>query len=232
MLQGGLKLGFGDVGDQKKKYIRIDDSGIMIHNLSKYATKDAAVSAIREIPGIYAWFETIFPFDENEDVNTVVEILKSWVLKNNFPRSTSRDSLTGVLQPTIKYNLEIGSHNSWTDSLQSSMDFLLKFDSVRDVLDSILKYSLIFQPPLYIGCSKNLRTRIEEHLQMKTGFAKRYADNTQDKLKSLRVVTIPIRIDQDDLETIAENQDVKPLIDSIEDLLSRIYKPQWNKRYG
>ena len=67
---------------------------------------------------------------------------------------------------------------------------------------------------------------------MKTGFAKRYADNTQDKLKSLRVVTIPIRIDQDDLETIGENQDVKPLIDSIEDLLSRIYKPQWNKRYG
>ena len=220
-------MGFSDIGDSGKRYIRVDGTDIMIHNLTVYPTKDAAISAIREVPGIYAWYETLFPFDEQKPNDSIIDGMKALVMKDNFPKN--HDMRT--IQPIMDYKLEIKSYNSWGDTLQNSLSHYLQFDEVKTNINQILLISLLLQPPLYIGCSINLRDRVSKHLDLKTGFAERYYDNTKCKPMTLRLVTLPINFN-DEYDGNQNVEGVKPLVDTIEDLFSRLYKPQWNKRYG
>lgn len=227
MVYGGLDLSFSDIGDEGKTYLRVDGTNIIIHNMATYHSKAAAISAIRKIPGIYAWYETLFPFDKDENNEHSIEIFKSLVLKDNFPKTKEERTI----QPIIDYKLEISSHNNWNETLQRSLSHYMQFDSVKTLLNEILKISILLQPPLYIGCSINLKDRITEHLEVKTGFAKRYLEGTGSMPISLRLVTLPIPFNSD--QDLGENPElVKPLVDTIEDLFSRLYKPQWNLRYG
>lgn len=203
---------------------------VFLYNLSKIRGIDAVTSRIPETwSGVYVWYRSFIPDSKLvEDPEKFFEfILEELYKKHCSSREASIPPSYGiVLKPQIFF---------------PKQDLLRKFSkdkSFRELVLSLLDNALIFQQPLYIGKSEDLRSRIKSHLKETSVLRSRLreANHEIDQCKLLLIKTgeyfSKIAEDIDELDIDEGEIPEKESEQLIEDILSRLFLPSFTLRYG
>jgi hypothetical protein len=130
--------------------------GTVLYDLAAFPTGPSAVLA--RIPdgltGIYAWFRS---FHFSDDPDTFAEDLMTAIRAPKF------QTRTGDLVPYYEVSLRSKSHIS--SGKEMAIKQALKDTYFLSALQFSLQWSILFQGPLYVGKSGNLRERIDQHLK-------------------------------------------------------------------
>lgn len=219
-------MDLSDLGDISKRSIPLNGGRIILHNLTRYPSKESIIDAIRATPGIYVWYASLPPVDG--EIEDKLALLKKMVKLEDFASRQTEKSIA----PLFDYSLKLSSHTEWPKKLEEGMHTYLRL-GIGDTLNQILAISILLQSPLYIGCAENLRARINQHLNGATKFSDRIGDSTHEIMKMrLFTISIPgVELDEE-ASKLLDSKAIKSQLETIEELFSRIYKPTFGKRYG
>lgn len=208
-------------------------SGAVLFNLAAFGAGTSSVvdyisSGQR---GIYAWFRG---FDISDEPDDLYDSLMDAIVAPKFQRRT------GVLAPY--YEVALSSKGAMPDGKRKSLEAALKRQDVVEMFNAALKWSILFQAPLYIGKSIDLKARIGQHLKSKSPLRSRLSEASIN-LDKCQLLLLPIgsdaglaQEDQDvqgegevgDVDEMQEHQD--ELI--FEEVFSRIFNPSFTVRIG
>ena len=105
--------------------------------------------------GIYAWFRSFhYPDDPELLFQKLVEDIER-------PKFSER---IGIINPY--YEIGVRSFGKVSDGKRGRLKEALTNPSFRDELKQAIGNSILFQSPLYVGKSSNLRSRVEQHLAL------------------------------------------------------------------
>jgi hypothetical protein len=175
---------------------------------------DAIERIPSEQPGIYFWFRTFqYPIDHEGFAAALTKDL-------NAPKFPTR---VGQIQPYYEVSLASASYlgTKKTKALEQAM----KSAEFRNHIRQLLSLSILLQAPLYIGKSKNIKRRIDEHL-------------SDDSLLSKRLEEHGLRIQDTALLVVPMDGSVDlnlPGMDDellYEEIFSRLFNPLFNLRLG
>lgn len=205
---------------------------VFLYNLSKIRGIDAVLSRVPETwSGVYVWYRS---FVSDSKLVEDPERFSEFILEELYKKHCS--SREASIPPSYGVVLK-------PQSLFPKEDLLRKFSkdkSFRELVLCLLDNALIFQQPLYIGKSENLRSRISSHLKETSVLRSRLreANHEIDQCKLLLIKTgeYQLKIDKDIDETVIdEDESELPEKESeklIEDILSRLFLPSFTLRYG
>ena len=190
-----------------------EPEGAYVLNLSAFPM--GYTSAVHRIasaqPGIYAWYKSYnYPKDCQSFTKRLVDDCAA-------PKFASRE---GDLKPYFR--IKIGSSGGISPAKKDAIANRLQNEEFRQHLTSILTQMSLFQCPLYIGKSKDLRERINQHLNEGSPLRKRLAEYSV-LIENTLVLIIPTTADSAD-ETVDE--------DLYEEIFSRLLNPLFNLRIG
>ena len=225
-MKNGDNLDLVDLGDISKRSIHLNEGRIILHNLTRYPSKESIIDAVQSTPGIYVWYASLPQIDG--EIEDKLALLKKMVELEDFASRETEKSIT----PLFDYSLKLSSHTEWPKKLEEGMHTYLRL-GISDTLNQILAISILLQSPLYIGCAENLRTRITQHLNEATKFSDRIGDSTHEIMKMrLFTISIPDLELDEEASKLLDSKAIKSALETIEELFSRIYKPTFGKRYG
>lgn len=177
-----------------------------------------ASDAITRIPneqaGIYFWYRA---FNYPTSQEGFSKALKADLQAPKFP------TRTGQVKPY--YEVSIGSSPGLKPGKSRQLDQALKIDSFRSHLRQLLDVSIIFQAPLYIGKSKDIRNRTETHLSDGSPLQERLSQ-CHLQIKDTALLVMPM---DDDIDLDLEGMDDELLY---EEIFSRLFNPLFNLRIG
>lgn len=177
-----------------------------------------AVDAINRIPdeqaGIYFWYRA-FNYPTSKD-----GFSQSFKADLSAPKFPTR---TGLVKPY--FEVSIGSSSSISQGKLRELDRALEKDNFREHLQKLLDLSIMFQAPLYIGKSKDVRRRVETHLSEGSPLQERL-HQCNLKIKDTALLVMPMNQEIDlDLESMDEEL-------LYEEIFSRLFNPLFNLRIG
>jgi len=177
-------------------------------------TADAVTRIPNNQAGIYFWFRAFnYPKERVGFSNALKKDLEA-------PKFPTR---TGQVKPY--FEVSVGSFSGISKGKSKQLDKALEEDTFRDHLRNLLNLSVIFQAPLYIGKSKDIRQRVESHLID--------GSNLQGRLSQCQ-----LDIEQTALLVIPMEEYVKLGLDDLDDellyeeIFSRLFNPLLNLRIG
>lgn len=196
--------------------------GAVLFNLSAYRSGAGAVvdSISSGQRGIYAWFRNFkIRSEDKEFTQDLLEALAA-------PKFQTR---TGTVGPFYEVNVE-----SKTGVSEGKRDALLAALQRPDFVSSVrhaLEWGVLFQAPLYIGKSIDLRTRIGQHLKADSQLRLRL-DSVSINLDDCFLLILPIASDDDskEIEDNPSETDSDELL--IEEIFSRLFNPGFTLRIG
>jgi hypothetical protein len=192
-----------------------------------------AYDALSRIPGktagMYSWFRVFdYPDDPEELADQIINDLY-------LPRFLPR---TGTVKPY--YEVTICSRGWFTKEPQLRQ--ALRDSAFRSTLIGMLRQSVYFQSPLYIGKSCDVRSRTEEHLAADSPLRARLAAVGIDIEKCLLLI---VPTSETLLASSDPEQAITSLIDQtepaqrnmtnellLEDVISRLFQPLFTARLG
>ncbi len=199
-------------------------------NLESFTTGSNAV--LDRIPsdesGIYAWFRTFhFRADPDGFTNDLIDAIYS-------PKFQPR---TGDVAPY--YQIDIRSKSSMPERKERSLRSALRDPAFLSAMRFALDWSLLFQSPLYVGKSSNLRGRVAAHLRHGSPLRDRLRESGIDIDKThLLLVPTPMPVDvtslsfaETDSDPTAEDQEFSYEV-LFEEVFSRLFNPSFSLRIG
>lgn len=193
-------------------------------------------------PAVYAWHRN---YNLPNPQKTTAQIFYESLLQEIYkPHSIKREA---KLPPAYKLELHPYTHISKTkkDALRAHCEK----ESFRKTLHSTLENSILYSQPLYIGKSKDIKKRTEQHLAHDSQLRSRLstANINISKCKLLINLTTEeppsesLDIDSqdeytedinqiDEFDADQQNSTSEELV--IEDILSRLFLPSFTIRYG
>jgi len=225
-----------------KSVTRLDNpKGAMILNLPLFPA--GCQTAMGYIPsstqGIYAWFRSFhYPNDPDLMFQKLVEDIER-------PKFSER---IGVINPY--YEIGVRSFGKVSDGKRGRLKEALNNFSFRQELKHAIGNSILFQSPLYVGKSSNLRSRVEQHLALGSPLRTRL-EAVGIELDNSLLMICPLGgndweandsdlDEQTDVSDILEESsldgDQNALVERYEDLfeeiISRLFSPQFSERIG
>jgi len=203
--------------------------GAVLFNLSSFS--DGATSVIDRISeglaGIYAWFRVYQLRDSPEDfAEDILDAIRA-------PKFQSR---TGDIAPY--YEIALHSKSYIPEGKEKALRAALKNDDFRASMKHAMQWSMLFQAPLYVGKSSNLKSRVTQHLKSGSTLRSRLRvagidlDNTY-----LLLVPTPdqshstdIPLESEDDEGHSGNESSYELL--FEEVFSRLFNPTFTIRLG
>lgn len=177
-----------------------------------------ALDAISRIPdgqsGIYFWYRA-FNYPTSKEGFT--ETFKKDLFASKFP------TRTGFIKPY--FEVSIGSFSGLSRGKIKELEQALENDSFRAHIQKLLDLSIMFQAPLYIGKSSNVRKRIETHLTKDSPLQERLLQ-CDLSIKDTALLVMPM---QEDSENELKTMDDELLY---EEIFSRLFNPPFNLRIG
>lgn len=186
-------------------------------------------NGIPDKSGIYAWF---LPLDIDGSLENVIVKNKKFFTydasnKGNFRRDISDkfqwQGFDLTLEANTNYNRQTTIESKW----QSLLDGM-SHDESKSVRQ-LFSLGTIFSRPLYVGLTKNLSSRYDQHLvhTEKNSFSKRFIDSQSDvdskrSMKELLFVSVTV--------DLGENEINDELILVLEYLLKNIVNPVYGER--
>jgi len=217
-----------------------DPDGALLINLRKFPQgADKALSFLsEETPGVYAWFR-VFEFGDEPEA-FYEELMREIHAPKFAPRS-------GSIAPY--YNVEIASSGQLPTGKQKALRIALEDKTFRNQLQNNLSLGYLFQAPLYIGKSNNLKKRLSNHLKEESPLRLRLEEASVDIDKCLLFVSPQydqeigeiVQNDEGDLDSDPNEEDNgsfgEPATELdhellIEEVLSRLFSPQFTLRIG
>jgi hypothetical protein len=131
-------------------------------------------------PGLYAWYLRIQPGERNiESSENFLKALKRITEQICYP------TLNAQLQGHLNMQLQGDLRHVWYghDDNQFSPQFqeILNHPEEREILGQILEVTVpLLTGPLYIGVSKNLHQRIQQHTQLIEKYRQEYQEDTME----------------------------------------------------
>jgi len=167
-----------------------------------------------EQPGIYFWYRA---FNYPTSKEGFSESFKNDLFAPKFPTRTV------LVKPY--FEVSIGSSSGLSRGKLKELDRALEKDHFREHLQKLLDLSIMFQAPLYIGKSKNVRRRIETHLSEGSPLQERL-HQCNLSIKDTALLVMPMN---EDVDLGLENIDDELLY---EEIFSRLFNPLFNLRIG
>lgn len=181
-------------------------SGAVLFNLSAFGAGPAAV--VDHISsgqkGIYAWFRGFhLPEDAEGLYSSILEAISA-------PKFQKR---TGLISPY--YEVALTSKGLMPDGKKKSLEKALKRPDVAKMFNAALRWSILFQAPLYIGKSVDLKARVAQHLKAKSPLRTRLSEASID-IDKCQLLILPIELNIASSSVSGEAASVESLED-IED---------------
>lgn len=177
-----------------------------------------ASDAINRIPdeqvGIYFWYRA---FNYPTSKEAFSDAFKADLSSPKFP------TRTGLVKPY--FEVSIGSSSGLSQGKIKKLDQALEKDTFRGHLQKLLDLSILFQAPLYIGKSKDVRRRVEEHLTEGSTLQERL-HQCNLKISDTALLVMPM---EEDIDLELEGMDDELLY---EEIFSRLFNPLFNLRIG
>lgn len=201
-----------------------------ILNLSHFT--GGVEAAMQRIPrmtsGTYSWFRNfVYP----NDPDLLFERLLNDLLSPKF------QTRCGAIKPF--YHVEISSKSWFSETKLQHLRAALFDGTFRMGLLSALSNSILFQAPLYVGKSKNVRGRIRHHLKSDSPLRLRLQDASINiDTASILIVPNPTVEDSDLSESapFSEGEDEFDIDDQheslYEEIFSRLFNPLFTIRLG
>ena len=199
---------------------------------------EAILMALNDKPGIYAWYR--HRELRNLSANDVFSEIKSSGHPLTHPKDRKISNFSNI--DVISEIPDLLSEKDKTKILRNSTEYFMQDQVFCDAVNDSIRFSLLFDSPLYIGASKHIKTRIGKHLKGKTGLANRL--NTGNFEPHRKRDYIPIDILQtkllimyiDDMdETLVKERsekDTKSPDKTLEHLTQLLYRPPFVERLG
>ncbi len=202
--------------------------GAVLFNLTTFSTGSLAVldRISEKQSGIYAWFRS-FQFRDKPD-----DFAEDLLAAIHAPKFQTR---TGDLAPYYEVNLRSKSYIS--TGKERALRDALKNEEFLGAMKFALEWSMLFQTPLYVGKSADLKTRIGQHLKSNSILRQRLLDARVDidKTYLLLVPTpVPDAADSSDNDPSELNEDAPLLTYELlfEEVFSRLFNPAFTVRLG
>jgi hypothetical protein len=201
--------------------------GAVLFNLSAFA--DGPTSVVDRISGgvagFYAWFRVYqFRDDANEFADDLVDAIRS-------PKFQSR---TGDVPPY--YEVSLSSKSYIPEGKEKALREALKDEEFRTSMKHAMAWSMLFQAPLYVGKSSNIKSRVGQHLKNGSPLRQRLgAAGIEMDRTYLLIVPTPVQ-SQDHGATDAVSDDLdgtsSPYELLFEEVFSRLFNPTFTIRLG
>ncbi len=175
--------------------------------------KDAVERMPENTPGVYFWFRT---YDYPDSPNEFWESLTADISKKKFP------ARSGTVAPYLDVTIE--SKTRLPAGKSKDIKLAIEHDSFRKQLTTILGFSVLFQTPLYIGKSEDLRKRTLEHLEYGSSLSTRL-EEAEINIEETCLLIVPVEPLPKDLKGF----DSEILF---EEVFSRLFQPHFNLRIG
>ena len=188
-------------------------------------------STIPDCAGIYAW---LLPFELGSNLSDTIKKHKKFLSYDTSSRGVYRQERSEVFQwqrfdtyttASDCFESSDAIERSWS-ALQSGVDI----DRLKSI-QQIFALSCIFSKPLYVGLTKNLSARYEQHTSQshdRNTFFRRFSDFQKEigsglKVEDLLFVAIPVRLGGEDC---IDDEAIKIL----EYLLKNVVGPVYGER--
>ena len=198
--------------------------GTVLFNLAAFSAGPSAVldRISDDQSGIYAWFRS-FNFQENPDLfaDELVSAIRA-------PKLQTR---TGDLVPYYEISLKSKSYIS--SGKEASLRQALKDDEFQNAMRFALRWSILFQAPLYVGKSGDLRSRIDQHLKPGSPLRERLFEAKIDIEKTyLLIVPTPLAKAKESSNEENDHEDLPEYELLFEEVFSRLFNPAFTIRLG
>lgn len=201
-------------------------AGSVLFNLAAF--ESGANSVIERISdgqsGIYAWFRSYAFSDSNEKFYS--ELISAIESPKFQPRS-------GDIVPY--YGLTIESRSKISTGKATALRQAVENKSFRDAMRLALQWSILFQAPLYIGKSTNLKNRIEQHLRNGSVLRSRLESVSIDIDKSYLLI-VPVdelyELKEFDANAAEDDGELLQYEELFEEVFSRLFNPSFTVRLG
>ena len=208
---------------------------VFLYDLSRIRGVSAILSRIPDnTSGVYAWYRNL-RIDSNVSNNP--ETFVSQVLQELYkPHCITRETR---LPPS--HRLIVKPETVFSARKQEALHYHAANPYFRELIISLLHNCILFQQPMYIGKTLNLRSRIGSHLAVESILRERFADAEHDiEQCRLLILCSPQEITcttseyidieaEHDLESEFSYLEPEALI---EDILSRLFLPSFTINYG
>lgn len=177
-----------------------------------------AENAITRIPeklhGIYFWYRA-FNYPVSKEGFT--DALKADLVARKFP--------TRIGQVKPYFEVSVGSSSVLSRGKMRELDTALENENFRKHLGRMLELSIIFQTPLYIGKSRDIRARTATHLTSGSPLQNRLSECNL-RIKDTALLVMPL---DEDVDLNLNGMDDELLY---EEIFSRLFNPLLNLRIG
>lgn len=204
-----------------------------LYDLSRIRGISAILSRIPDnMPGVYAWYRN---FRIDSTVLNHPETFVSQVLQELYkPHCVTRETR---LPPS--HRLIVKPETVFSARKQEALHYHAANPYFRELIISLLHNCILFQQPMYIGKTLNLRSRISNHLALESVLRERFADAEHDiEQCRLLILCSPQQITCTTYEDIEAEEDIESEFSYlepealIEDILSRLFLPSFTINYG
>ena len=200
--------------------------GSVLFNLAEFSSGPSTVlDRIADgQSGIYAWFRAFqFRDQPSEFAEDLIAAIRS-------PKFQARK---GDLAPY--YEVSLKSKSNISSGKEESLKAALKDDSFLTAMKFSLQWAILFQAPLYVGKSANLRERVGQHLKNGSVLRDRLLEARIDLDKTyLLIVPTPTPPVQEAMNgEISSEDEVMPAYELLfEEVFSRLFNPGFTIRLG
>lgn len=212
------------------------DGAGLIHVGRFNGALEALVERVPTTPGIYAFFKDIVLNTDTAE-SFYNDLNKEMLAKKFIDREGSINPL---------YHIVLKSKTEVSKTKSEQIRRLCDDELFRTSVAKALRMSLIFQAPLYVGKSNNLRSRIKQHFDDSSVLNQRLSAagiSIQQTSLVLMPLVHEVLVPQDDSRLIAEpneapndfeneieQEDSQSII--FEEIFSRLFSPLFTVRYG
>lgn len=201
--------------------------GAVLFDLTAFPAGPAAV--LDRIPdaqsGIYAWFRA-FKFRDSPD-----EFAEDLISAIRAPKFQTR---SGDIPPY--YEVELRSKGSIPMGKEASLRKALKDPGFLTAMRFSLDWAMLFQMPLYVGKSIDLRARVDQHLRSGSVLRNRLKEAGLD-IEQTYLLLVPSPIfqgndDDSDVSDPASEEGLSSYEVLFEEVFSRLFNPGFSIRLG
>ena len=184
------------------------------------ATRDDCYNSLpNETAAVYAWYRDLTLSEdvldsEDKFVSTVVGLLGN-------PLSEKQEARVG---PFYEVGI-VAKSKDLTPTKEHALRQYAREKNIRNDISSALKAATLLQSPLYIGKADRLADRIWDHVNRNTALCRRI-ENAGLSIQDCLLAYVPIS-DTDNTET-----ELMPLVQLVEDIITRLCHPGFVKRIG
>jgi hypothetical protein len=207
---------------------------IWLFHLALVRGVTAITARVPEGPGVYAWYRAFSPPSLDRGPDAMEEWIRDELAKpHGMPR-------TGTVPPV--YDVSLSPSTRIPRKTSASLATHCQDPAFTHMLHRVFDISIYLQQPLYIGKATDLRARTAQHLSADSELRKRFsAARTQIEACSLLVISLdPEENAPHDVGDEAsgcvlpldEHVETKTQELTLEDVLSRLFRPSFTERYG